>query len=394
MILAAARNLTRHPVRNILAVLGIAVASALLFDMVMLAGGMERSFERMLLSRGYQIRISPKGTLPFDTEATLPGAAALAARLRADPRVAAAGAVLGGALFATAGDSLLPLAGLGVEPEGQGLYEIDRGADLTPGDTTGLVVSATVAAATGWKIGDSVRIASATDPQTARAASARRLVVRGVAHWLYESRGQRTAGVTLPLMRRLARTQGDRASLIMVKARSDRDVETLAADIRSLAPLVEVNSVTTLVARFRTRLTYFRQLSLILGSISLVVAVLLVTTLLTITVNERQGEIATLRAIGVSRASIVRRILAEGTLLTLSGILLGLGLGLGTARYLDAILTSFPGLPAAISFFVPDPAGLARAAISLVIAGAAAGALPAWRAARAPVALTLREEAT
>ena len=74
-------------------------------------------------------------------------------------------------------------------------------------------------------------------------------VVRGVAHWLYESRGQRTAGVTLPLMRRLARTQGDRASLIMVKARSDRDVETLAADIRSLAPLVEVNSVTTLVAR-------------------------------------------------------------------------------------------------------------------------------------------------
>ena len=211
MIQVAARNLARHRVRNTLAILGIAVAAALLLDMVMLAGGMERSFERMLLSRGYQIRLAPKGTLPFDTEATLPGAAALAARLRADPRVSAAGAVLGGALFAMSGDSLLPLAGLGVEPEGQGLYELDRGADLVPGDTTGIVISATVAAATAWRSGDTVRIIAGTDPQIARASSERRLVVRGVVHWLYAARGQRTVGGALPLMRGRSRAAGDRA---------------------------------------------------------------------------------------------------------------------------------------------------------------------------------------
>ncbi|HSE52325.1 MAG TPA: ABC transporter permease [Gemmatimonadales bacterium] len=393
MILEAAKNLARHRVRNTLAGLGIAVAAALLLDMVMLAGGMERSFERMLLSRGFQIRLAPKGTLPFDTEATFPGGAALSRTLRADPRISAAGGVLGGALFTRAGDSLLPLAGLGVEPEGQGLYELEQGADLVPGDTTGIVIGASVATRTGWNIGDTVRLSGGTDPQVARVRE-RRVMVRGVVHWLYESRGERTVGVTLPLIRALTGRSGDRVSMIMVKVARDADVEPVAADIRRLDPGVEVNSVATLIARFRTRLTYFRQLSLILGSISLFVGVLLVSTLLTITVNERLGEIATLRAIGVSRAGIVRRVLAEGALLSLAGNGLGLVLGLATARYLDGILTTFPGLPAAISFFVPERGAVLRAALALLAAGTLAGAWPAWRAARAPIAATLREEAT
>jgi putative ABC transport system permease protein len=393
MMLLAAKNLARHRVRNTLAGLGIAVAAALLLDMVMLAGGMERSFERMLLSRGFQIRLAPKGTLPFDTEATFPGGSALSRTLRTDSRISAAGAVLGGALFTRVGDSLLPLAGLGVEPEGQGLYELDRGADLVPGDTSGIVIGASVAARTGWSLGDTVRLFGGTDPQVARARE-RRVVVRGVVHWLYESRGQRTIGVTLPLIRALTGSSGDRVSMIMVKVAGDSDIEAVAADIRRLDPGVEVNSVATLIARFRTRLTYFRQLSLILGTISLFVGVLLVSTLLTITVNERLGEIATLRAIGVSRAGIVRRVLAEGALLSLAGNGLGLVLGLLTARYLDGILTTFPGLPAAISFFVPERGAVLRAALALLAAGTLAGAWPAWRAARAPIAATLREEAT
>jgi putative ABC transport system permease protein len=127
---------------------------------------------------------------------------------------------------------------------------------------------------------------------------------------------------------------------------------------------------------------------------SLIVAVLLIATLLTIGVNERLGEIATLRAIGVSRATVVGQVLAEGTALTALGAALGILLGLVTARYLDAILTSFPGLPAAFSFFVPRAGTLSFAAIVLLVAGSLAGLYPAWLAARAPIAATLRAEAT
>jgi putative ABC transport system permease protein len=96
----------------------------------------------------------------------------------------------------------------------------------------------------------------------------------------------------------------------------------------------------------------------------------------------------------VSRATVVAQVLAEGTTLTLAGAVLGIALGLVTARYLDAILTSFPGLPAAFSFFVPRADTLAFAALVLFVTGTLAGLYPAWLASRAPIAATLRAEAT
>jgi putative ABC transport system permease protein len=171
-------------------------------------------------------------------------------------------------------------------------------------------------------------------------------------------------------------------------------VEPLVSRLRARYPTLEVNSVVELVAQARRRLAYFTQLSHVLGAMSLVVTVLLIGTLLTITVNERLGEIATLRAIGLGRATIVRQVLAEGIALTAIGSILGVLLGLATARYLDAILTSFPGLPAAFSFFVPRADTLTQAAIVLLVTGSLAGLYPAWLAARAPIAATLRAEAT
>ena len=180
----------------------------------------------------------------------------------------------------------------------------------------------------------------------------------------------------------------------MVKLRQDSTATTIAARLRARFPRLEVNSVADLVRQFKQRLVYFRQLSYILGTISLIVTVLLIATLLTITVNQRLAEIATLRAIGISRWSVVTQILIEGALLTLVGSVLGIGLGLLTARYLDSILTSFPGLPAAFSFFVPRRNSLATAGIVLLVTGCVAGLYPAWLAARLPIAATLRAEAT
>ena len=156
-------------------------------------------------------------------------------------------------------------------------------------------------------------------------------------------------GTVLPVMQRLARqTADDRASIILVKAREDGAVAgACRAPPRPSPPSSRSTASPTWSRHFRERLVYFRQLSYILGSMSLIVTVLLIGTLLTITVNERLGEIATLRAIGVSRATVIGQVLAEGTALTVIGAALGIALGLATARYLDAILTSFPGLPAA-----------------------------------------------
>jgi len=389
------KNLARQPLRTGLSLIGIAVAAAMLLDMVMLSGGIDQSFSDLLLRRGFQMRLTPKGTLPFDTEATIGGVSEIVAALRRDPAVAAAGAVLGTSVYGRTPDSLVTLFGYGIEPEAQSLYEVTGGQDLTSGDSSGVVLSEAAARLLGASVGDSVTLVGRLDPQVVTAAVGRRLVVRGLVRWLYDYRGQPSVGTVLPLMQSLSRqAAADRASLILVKARDDGAVPQLADRLRQRFRQVEVNSVADLVAHFRERLVYFRQLSYILGSMSLIVAVLLIATLLTITVNERLGEIATLRAIGVSRATVVAQVLAEGTTLTLIGAVLGIALGLVTARYLDAILTSFPGLPAAFSFFVPRADTLAFAALVLLVTGALAGLYPAWLASRAPIAATLRAEAT
>jgi putative ABC transport system permease protein len=389
------RNLGRHPLRTGLSLAGIAVAAAMLLDMVMLSGGIEKSFSELLLARGYHIRITPKGTFPFDTEAAIPGAMGVVRALRAEPGVQAAGAVLGTSVYGRAADTLVTLFGYGVQPEAQGLYIVTAGADLAPQDTAGVLLSEPAARALRAGLGDTVALVGRLDPQIAQAGTDLRLTVRGMVRWIYDSRGQPSVGTVLRVMQRLdGSAAADRASLLLVKAVDDRSVPPLAAHLRERFPELAVNSVADLVLEAKRRLVYFTQLSYVLGGMSLVVAVLLVGTLLTITVNERLGEIATLRAIGVGRGTIVRQVLAEGVVLTVVGGGAGILLGLVTAEYLDAILTSFPGLPQAFSFFVPRANTLTVAAVVLLLTGSLAGLYPAWLASRAPIAATLRAEAT
>lgn len=389
------KSLGRHPLRTVLSVAGIAISAAMLLDMVMLSGGIEKSFAEMLLAKGYQLRISPKGTLPFDTEATIGGAGGIVGALRRDPALESVAPILGTSLYGRRGDSLVTLFGYGIEPEAQALYQLERGADLTRHDTLGILLSAPAAALLHADAGETVTLVGGLDPQVANAAVTRQLVVRGIVRWVYDHQGQPSVGTVLPVMQSLAlQPGGDRVSLLLAKVRDDRAAAAVAARLKQEFPRLEVYSVADLVDVFKRRLVYFRQLSYILGTMSLIVTVLLITTLLTITVNERLGEIATLRAIGISRSTVVRQVMVEGVALTVIGTLLGVLLGLGTARYLDSILTSFPGLPAAFSFFVPRAESLTTAALVLLITGSLAGLYPAWLAARAPIAATLRSEAT
>ncbi len=389
------KSLGRHPLRTALSLAGIAVASAMLLDMVMLSGGIEKSFSELLLARGYQIRLTPKGTLPFDTEASIAGASALVSAIREEPGVESAGAVLGTSLYGRIPDSLVTLFGYGIQPEAQGMYQVIAGADLAPDDTTGVLLSEPAAELLGAEVGDTVTLVGRLDPQMANTSAGRRQIARGIVRWLYDYRNQPSVGTALRVMQRFGReTPEDRASLIQVRAAEDGRVESLADRLRERFPSLEVNSVADLVIQAKRRLVYFTQLSYVLGGMSLVVAVLLVATLLTISVNERLGEIATLRAIGIGRGTIVRQVLAEGVALTVVGSAAGILLGLATAEYLDTILTSLPGLPATFSFFVPRADTLSLAAVVLLGTGSLAGLYPAWLASRAPIAATLRAEAT
>jgi putative ABC transport system permease protein len=188
-------------------------------------------------------------------------------------------------------------------------------------------------------------------------------------------------------------SRADRVSLVMVRLREGADVERMRAWTEQNVPRISAISTEEAIRRVDERLSYFRQLAFILGAVSLVVGFLLVTTLVTVSVNERIGEIAILRAIGVARSRVVLQILLEGSAIMLVGSAIGLALGLVTARYLNGILATFPGLPERIDFFLFQPVAAWTALGLLIASGILAGVYPSWRGASLPVAETLRREA-
>ncbi len=372
--------------------LGVAIAAAMLLDMVMLATGMRESFRELLLSRGFELRLAPKGTLPFDTDATIPGVRAITEKLRANPDIREISPVMGGSIH-------IPLRGrdvsgsvLGIDPRVQGDYQLLYGRHPMTADA--IVVNDYLLRRLGAQVGDTIHVATGYDPQTRTYSAQRKLVITGVVKFIYGASAQPSAAMRRETLESMSGpAKSDRASLFMVRVRQGADAERVRDWIDTQLPNVTAISIGTAIAEVDARLSYFRQLAFILGAVSLFVGFLLVTTLVTVSVNERAGEIAVMRAIGVSKVHVVQQIVIEGVAISLAGAVLGLGLGLVTARYLNAILSAFPGLPMAIDFFLFQ-ARAAWSALGLLIAsGIGAGVYPAWRAASLPIAESLRREA-
>ena len=385
-------SLRRHAARTLLAVLGVAIASAMLLDMLMLSTGLRESFRDLLTSQGFDLRLSPSGTLPFDTDATIERATEIEGLLRSRSEVEVVSPVLGATVHILRGEAAVATFALGIEPAVQGDYELLEGSDAVRPDW--MVANDPLLRVASVAPGDTVRIAVGYDPQLRAFASERRMLVAGRARFRYLAREQ--AAIALPLdilqeMRGVAATDG--ASLLMVRARDEADADQLARWIDRMVPRVDAVSTREALARVDERLSYFRQLSVVLGVVSLVVAFLLVTTLVTVSVNERIGEIAVMRAIGISRGHILRLIALESGVISLAGATLGMVLGLVTSRYLNGILSQFPGVPAAIDFFLFRPRAAWLAMGMLCVTGVVAAIYPSWRAASLPIAATLRAEA-
>jgi putative ABC transport system permease protein len=184
----------------------------------------------------------------------------------------------------------------------------------------------------------------------------------------------------------------DTVSVVMIKLNDPATAQAAAKEINQRFPQVSAYTLQGVVDALEGQLSYFRQFSYILGGISLIVTFVLVFIITTISFHDRLGEVALLRAIGVSHKTIFSTIIFEGVITSVASAALGFALGKIIAIYLDSVLKSAPGLPAEFSFFVFEPSSVLRALIILLITGIFAGLYPASAAVRLPVAGTLREE--
>ncbi len=119
---------------------------------------------------------------------------------------------------------------------------------------------------------------------------------------------------------------------------------------------------------------------------------LLITVLLSVSTNQRLGEIAALRAIGFSRRRVVADVLWRSALMVGLGGAAAIPLALLLATRLDALLLSMPGIPASLHFFVFEPRTLALHALLMAVTTALAAIYPLRLVSTLSIAGTLRNE--
>jgi putative ABC transport system permease protein len=388
----ALRNLIRYPARNILYILGISITAALLLDMILLSSGLSLSLERVLKDMRYDIRASARGTLPFETETQIKNFYQLKKELMTSPEIETVDGLLGTTLGLRFANENFTCFGLGLQLDHPSGYKIISGNDIHDVSKE-VLVNSYLAEAKKIKPGDMLSIWVPGQSQTAMGEEPVPVRVSGIASFYLDAEGQFSIACSLSFLQELLHQQTEEPiSAILIRLRDRSKAEEIAEQINSRFPQVTAYTIASVIQEVDKQLSYFKQFAYILGGISLVVTFVLVFIITTISFHDRLGEIALLKAIGLSSKTIFSTVLLEGLLTSIASTLFGFFLGKIVAIYLDRILTSAPGLPEHFSFFVLNPPALLQGIIVLLLTGLFAGIYPAAAAVRLPIAETLREE--
>jgi len=122
-------------------------------------------------------------------------------------------------------------------------------------------------------------------------------------------------------------------------------------------------------------------LTAVIGSIALMNTMMM-------SVYERTREIGVLRAVGWRRGMVLRQMVGEALLLTLTSGLVSLGAAIGIVE----LIKGMPSLGMIREILIITPAVVAQGLVMCLVLGLAGGIYPAWRATRLSPVEALRYE--
>jgi len=393
------RTAACYRMRSALAMAGVAIIGALLFDMLLLSRGLVDSFADLLNTSGFDVRIVAHEGLPV-----LRGPIREATRLEADLRrlpevdevmlVRIEDAVIPG----PAGD-LKNVAIIGTtRSAARNAWTLLKGTDLPDANSAGddrcpVIVGRHLADTRAIVPGATLNL-RINLPHKPSALPQVACHVLGIADFAFATAAENAVATTMTALAAADTTRRpDEADLVLVRARPEIGGRAAAHAIARVRPDLHAYSNEEIVAQFNQNgFAYFRQVSMVLSSVTLVFTFLLVGTLLTVSTNQRLGEIAALRALGIGRLRIAAMLLWESSVLVGAGGLLALPLGGLLAWRLDRLLRQMPGLPERLHFFVFNSSAVVEHVLLLAATAIVAACYPIWLAARLPIAETLRRE--
>ncbi len=213
--------------------------------------------------------------------------------------------------------------------------------------------------------GDTVRVAAITR----RGADPSEIARDEYRVRLHLTQLQRLVGYGDRVDRFAVATEGDSAAAAVVG--SVNDVAFGFRAHRSADVAVETSRTFAVVSRFHRAI----------GVITIVASAIFLLCIMLLKVEERRRDVAALRLVGVSRATVVRSVVIEAALVALLGSALGVGIGWGASAVVNAHYQGVYRTPLVFSLLTPGV--VAFAVVLSVVLGVGAGFVAALRLVRA-----------
>jgi putative ABC transport system permease protein len=366
----AGKNLWRRPARSALTACGLAIAVAAVVALVGVSDSLESSFLDLYMRPGADLVVQRRGGA-VQLSKGIP--LAFGDKMRAIPGVRE---IIGGLMDMVAFEDhdLFMVIVNGWEPECSVLYRIRilSGRRLQAGDNRHVMLGRILAANLGKKTGDEITLYGQP------------FKVIGV----FESFSVYENGAVFVLLDELQR-QMDRAGevtgfVVMTETRKPADVAEIRRQIDALNPDVAATPCAEFVGSL-TQMKITRTMSWFTSMFAIVIGGIGMMNTMAMSVLERRGEIASLRAMGWRKWRIARLILSESFFLSILGAVLGVALGLGVTF----LLTHWKRTSGLVQGDLSLRAIGEGCAVALVIAMIGA-AYPASRCVQLPIADTLR----
>ena len=401
MIAVALKGLLARRVRAILTAFAIVLGVAMVSGTFVLTDTIQRAFHGVFSSsyKDTSVTVSGKEVVEgsLSGRPTVPDT--LVTTVRALPDVAAASGQL--VDFSSNTDSVklidargkalgghAPTFGFGIDPSQPRFNPLELTAGAWPSGPHQVVIDAGTAGKHHYAVGDSIA-AAANGP-------AARFTITGLVKLGNVSSlgGATIAAFDVPTAQALLHKRG-RVDAISVAAKPGVSQSALAREIKPLLPpRAQVKTADEQAKADEETVSkgigVIRYLLLAFGAIALFVGAFVIFNTISITVAQRAREFATLRTIGASRRQILRSVLLESIVIGLVASAIGLFLGVGLAKGLNAIFVALGiDLPKAGTVFAPR-----TIVVSMVVGTVVtlvAGIVPAVRATRVPPIAAVRE---
>ncbi|PPE69854.1 lipoprotein-releasing ABC transporter permease subunit [Caldimonas thermodepolymerans] len=384
--------------------LGIALGVAALIIVLSVMNGFQKEVrDRMLSVISHVDVFAPQGQAVDDWER-------IAREARRHPQVAGAAPYVAAQALLARGDDMKGAMIRGISPQHEPevtplAAELKDGPlqRLVPGEW-GILLGSELARSLGVAEGDKVTVVSPSGQMTPAGVVPRlkQMTVVGTFHAGHYEYDSALALMHLDDAAKLFRVGGPTG--VQLRLHDVHQARTVAADLaRMLSGDLYISDWTRTNANWYAAVQLEKRMMFIILTLIVAVAAFNLVSMLVMTVTDKRADIAILRTLGASPASVMVIFMVQGALAGLIGTLGGLVLGLAVAFNIDVIVpalerlfdTAFlPGSIYLISRMPSDPqAGdiVPIALISLLLAFLAT-LYPSWRASRVKPAEALRYE--